>query len=67
MAPRRCASCDAIAWVKDRPEVELVDLRCFGRPTTLVWHKHRWRCPNIECNAGSWTGEDPRIAPPRPR
>jgi transposase len=58
----RCAACDAIAWVKDRPEVELVDLPCFGRPTRLVWHKHRWRCPNVECPAGSWTGEDARIA-----
>jgi transposase len=31
----------------------------------LVWHKHRWRCPNVECHAGSWTGEDARIASAR--
>jgi transposase len=61
----RCADCDASAWVKDRPAVELVDLPCFGRPTRLVWHKHRWRCPNVECHAGSWTGEDARIASAR--
>lgn len=61
----RCGACGAIAWVKDRPAVELVDLPCFGRPTRLVWHKHRWRCPNVTCAAGSWTGEDPRIAPAR--
>lgn len=61
----RCVSCGANAWVKDRPAVELVDLPCFGRPTRLVWHKHRWRCPNVECTVGSWTGEDPRIAPTR--
>ena len=61
----RCGDCDANAWVKDRPEVELVDLPCFGRPTRLVWHKHRWRCPNVECRARSWTGGDPRLAPAR--
>jgi hypothetical protein len=26
-----------------RHVVELVDLRCFGRPARLVWHKVRWR------------------------
>jgi transposase len=60
-----CASCGVRAWVKDRPEVVLVDLPCFGRPTRLVWHKHRWCCPAFECATGSWTGEDPRIAPAR--
>lgn len=61
----RCVRCGANAWVKDRPEVELVDLPCFGRSTRLVWHKHRWRCPNVVCVAGSWTGEDSRLAPAR--
>jgi hypothetical protein len=37
----RCVRCGANAWVNDRPEVELVDLPCFGRSTRLVWHKHR--------------------------
>jgi transposase len=60
-----CPACGALAWVKDCPAVELVDLPCFGRPARLVWHKHRWRCPNGDCDVGSWTGEDPRVAPAR--
>jgi transposase len=60
-----CAACGAPAWVKDRPLVELVDLPCFGRPARLVWHKHRWCCPDQDCETGSWTGEDPAIAPAR--
>jgi transposase len=34
-----CRACGARAQVKDRPQVEFVDLPCFGRPTRLVWHK----------------------------
>ncbi len=64
-APPGCPACGTRAWVKDRPRVELVDLPCFGRPTRLVWHKHRWCCPDRDCPAGSWTAEDPRVAPSR--
>jgi transposase len=60
-----CAGCGAPAWVKDRPPVELVDLPCFGRPARLVWRKHRWCCPDRDCAVGTWTAEDPRIAPAR--
>jgi transposase len=60
-----CGVCGTPAWVKDRPVVELVDLACFGRPARLVWHKHRWCCPEVDCEVGSWTSEDPRIAPAR--
>jgi transposase len=60
-----CADCGTGAWVKDRPIIELVDLGCFGRPVRLMWHKHRWCCPEPVCPVGSWTGQDPRIAAPR--
>jgi transposase len=60
-----CPGCSGSAWVKDRPAVQLVDLACFGRPARLVWHKHRWCCGDAACPVGSWTGEDPRIAPVR--
>jgi transposase len=60
-----CMECAAKPLVKDRPEVELVDLAAFGRPVRLVWRKHRWVCPNDACPVGSWTGQDPRIAPAR--
>ncbi|MEO5842463.1 MAG: ISL3 family transposase [Acidimicrobiales bacterium] len=58
-----CRGCGGRAAVKDRPRVELVDLPAFGRPTRLVWHKHRWCCRG--CGAGSWTIIDDRIAPRR--
>jgi transposase len=60
-----CRACGGRAAVKDRPAVTLVDLPCFGRPTRLVWHKHRWSCPERACPAGSWTIVDDRIAPAR--
>jgi transposase len=63
--PAWCRSCGVRARVKDRPRVELVDLPCFGRPSRLVWRKHRWHCPERACPAGSWTIIDTRIAPPR--
>jgi transposase len=58
-------SAETVAWVKDRPPVELVDLGCFGRPERFMWHKHRWCCPSRSCPAGSWTGQDTRIAAAR--
>jgi transposase len=60
-----CRECGVRARVKDRPVVELIDLAVFGRPARLVWRKHRWRCPAVECPTGSWTHTDARIAPPR--
>lgn len=58
-----CRECGQLPRVKDRPPVQLVDLPCFGRPTRLVWRKHRWVCPD-RCVA-SWTGEDVELAPVR--
>jgi transposase len=60
-----CTGCGVFAHVKDRPIVELVDLPCFGRPTRLVWHKHRWHCPEGSCPKTSWIGEELRIGAPR--
>jgi transposase len=66
LSPRPgCPACGTPARVKDRPAVELVDLPCFGRPARLVWRKHRWCCVDCDCAMGSWTAEDPRIAPAR--
>jgi transposase len=63
--PAWCRACGARARVKDRPVVELIDLRCFGRAARLVWRKHRWCCPEPLCPTGSWTHVDERIAAPR--
>ena len=60
-----CAGCGVFAQVKDRPVVELVDLPCFGRATRLIWHKHRWRCPESTCTTTSWIGKELRIGAPR--
>jgi DNA-directed RNA polymerase subunit RPC12/RpoP len=60
-----CPSCGSRAKVKDRPVVELGDLRSFGRPVVLAWHKRRWCCPDADCPAGSWTEVDERVAAPR--
>ncbi len=60
-----CTECGTRARVKERPVIELVDLPCFGRPTRLVWRKHRFTCPDPDCQTRSWTGEHRDIAPPR--
>jgi transposase len=60
-----CDGCGTRATVKDRAEVALGDLACFGRPVTLVWRKRRWRCPESACPIGSWTESNPQVAAPR--
>ncbi|MDP9441574.1 MAG: ISL3 family transposase [Actinomycetota bacterium] len=60
-----CAGCNGTVVVKDRPNVELVDLGVFGRQARLIWRKRRWCCPSPSCSVGSWTGEQPAIAAAR--
>jgi hypothetical protein len=60
-----CSGCGATARVKERPEVELVDLPVFGRRARLVWRKQRLVCPHAGCPVVSWTVENPAIASPR--
>ncbi|CAN5828517.1 hypothetical protein BH24ACT3_BH24ACT3_00710 [soil metagenome] len=57
-----CSGCGSPVRVKDRPEVELVDLPVFGRRTLLVWRKHRLECVEPACGMRSWTVQDPAIA-----
>ena len=64
-SPTGCPSCGVRAQVKDRAHVELVDLPIYGRPSRLVWHKRRWRCPDADCANRSWSEQDGRIAAPR--
>ncbi len=63
--PVGCPACGTIAKVKDRPTVELVDLCSFGRPARLMWRKRRWECGDGDCPAGSFTEQNPAIAPAR--
>jgi transposase len=50
-----CAACGTRAEAQDRMTVEIRDLACFGRPARLVWNKRRWRCPEADCEAKTWT------------
>lgn len=59
---RPSCSCGTAAHRHGVREVVLVDLPCFGRPTRLVVHKQRWRCPTC---GRSWTWQDPRVASSR--
>ena len=60
-----CGGCGGPLWSDGERPVVLVDLPAFGRPVELVWHKRRWRCPSLECSAGTVTEQDREIAPPR--
>jgi hypothetical protein len=66
-AVRACRGCGGPGWVKERSQITLIDLPCFGRSTELVWHKLRLACPRSACAVASWTIEDARIAAPRVR
>jgi transposase len=50
-----CGRCGVRAEAQDRMPVHLRDLPCFGRPARLVWNKRRWRCPDPDCAARTWT------------
>ena len=58
-----CERCGSPAWVKDRREVDLVDLPAFDQCVGLRVIRTRWRCPRSRCGVGSWTVEHPEIAP----
>lgn len=50
-----CAECGQRAEAQDRMPIAVRDLACFGRPARLVWHKRRWRCRDVGCDAKTWT------------
>ena len=58
-----CSRCSTPAWVKDHREVDLVDLPAFGQTVTLRVLRTRWSCPRERCGVGSWTVDQPEIAP----
>lgn len=60
-----CPSCGTVAKLWDRRPVRLVDLPCFGRPTTTVWLKKRFVCADAHCGVRTFTEQDDRIAPRR--
>ena len=62
-----CAGCGEPVWVHGTSKAKMADLPVFGRPVRLVWNKHRWRCPHGSCAVGTFTDQEPAIAPPRGR
>ena len=50
-----CSTCGTRAEAQDRMPAEIPDLACFGRVARLVWHKRRWRCIDVDCEAKTWT------------
>ena len=62
-----CGGCGGPVWSHGASRVRLVDLPAFGRPVRLVWAKRRWRCPEGSCPVGTFTDQEPGIAPPRAR
>ncbi len=61
----RCGGCGGGVLSKGLRRARLVDQACFGRSVILEWSKRRWRCPDAGCGVGSFTEQDPRIAPVR--
>lgn len=50
-----CAGCGTRAVAHERMPIAVRDLACFGRSVRLVWNKRRWRCPEGDCPARTWT------------
>ena len=50
-----CGGCGTRALAHERRPIAIRDLACFGRPVRLVWNKRRWRCPERDCTAKTWT------------
>jgi transposase len=50
-----CERCGVRAEAHDRKAIDIRDLTCFGRPARLRWIKRRWRCPDADCDARTWT------------
>ena len=65
--PVGCPHCGVMATGHGRDEVVLVDAPAFGRPVRLVWAKRRHVCREDLCPGGSFTEQDPAVAPPRGR
>jgi transposase len=58
-----CPRCGVVAVGHGRREVTAADTPCFGVPVLIVWLKRIWRCPELDCAAGTWTEQHKLIAP----
>lgn len=58
-----CLGCGTRAKSKGRRRTVVRDLPAGGRPVRLVWSKRRWKCPEPDCEKGSWSETHPGIRP----
>jgi transposase len=58
-----CPECGTRAVGHGRRPVKVRDLPMAGRPVVLVWAKRLWRCPDPDCEVGTWTEQHEAIAP----
>ena len=58
-----CAGCGTRAVGHGRTRGAVRDLPIAGRPSVLVIAKRRWRCPDRDCDMGTWTEQFDEIAP----
>ena len=58
-----CGSCGTRALSKGRRRVRIRDLPAGGRRVVVVWSKRIWRCPEPDCEMGTWTSRR-RPSPP---
>ena len=58
-----CEACGTRARAHGRRTVRVRDLPMADRPVVLVWRKRIWRCPEPDCEVGTWTEDADAIAP----
>jgi transposase len=58
-----CKECGTRAVGHGRRRVRVRDLPVSGRPTVLCWAKRIWRCPDPDCEVGTWTETSPAVEP----
>jgi transposase len=58
-----CASCGVVAIGHGRREHRVHDAPCFGTPTTVVWCKRVWRCPDPHCPVGTFSETHDLVGP----
>ncbi len=58
-----CPRCGVLAIGHGRREHRTADAPCFGVPTTVVWRKRIWRCPDPDCPGGTFSEVHDLIAP----
>ncbi len=58
-----CDACGTRAVGHGRRVVRVRDLPAGDRPVVLVWRKRIWRCPEPDCDVGTWSEETDAIGP----